>query len=235
MSWSDVGDAYGNYAAGRSPIAAAIYQGITGNSPTPQPGQNPATALANSVIARYRRSPDPSTTMMGPNPTPAELNQPIQQSQPQQAPMSDPSGNVQPNPAAQQQSQWNQPGQQSNSPLNLASLLNKKPTNGDATDVGDLGGDAGLADLALMAKGGIASQPMTAKIAESGPEVAGGRIVTSPSIVKLQKGEAVVPLTPRPGNKLQPDLLEGHITAMKPQGESFSRFQRYGQGRGLMK
>lgn len=139
------------------------------------------------------------------------------------------------NPAAQQQSQWNQPGPQHAPGLpGLGSAMKPKSSDAasDATDVGDLGGDAGLADLALMAKGGIAPHPMTAKVAESGPEMAGGHIISSPSIVKLNKGEAVVPLTPRPGNKLQPDLLEGHVAAPHVH---YSRFQRYGQGRGLMK
>lgn len=85
------------------------------------------------------------------------------------------------------------------------------------------------------ALGGVAPRDQTARIAESGPEMAGGRIISSPSIVKLEKGETVIPLTPRSGNKLQPDLLEGHVQAMKPKGEQFSRFPRYGQGRGLMR
>src|SRR6185436_13212535 len=41
-----------------------------------------------------------------------------------------------------------------------------------------------------------------------------GGVVTQPTLVKLAEHgqpEAVVPLTPRPGNRLQPDMLEGHI------------------------
>lgn len=86
-----------------------------------------------------------------------------------------------------------------------------------------------------MALGGVAGSPMTARVGESGPEMAGGKLVTNPSIVRLAKGDTVVPLTPRPNNKLQPDLLEGHLAAPKPQGLQYSRYKSYGQGRGLMR
>jgi hypothetical protein len=86
-----------------------------------------------------------------------------------------------------------------------------------------------------MAYGGFVPKPGIARIAESGPEIAGGRVVTQPSLVKLNKGEAVIPLTPRPQNKLQPDLLEGHLAAPKVPGLQFARYKSYGQGRGLMR
>lgn len=86
-----------------------------------------------------------------------------------------------------------------------------------------------------MARGGHAGSSMTARVAESGPEMAGGKIVTNPSIVSLEKGDSVIPLTPRAGNKFQPDLLEGHLAAPKPQGMQYSRYKSYGQGRGLMR
>lgn len=103
---------------------------------------------------------------------------------------------------------------------------------------GDTGGGYGYENPDLgedYALGGTAGKTQISRIAERGPEVAGGRIVAQPSIVKLNKGETVVPLTPRAGNKMQPDLLEGHIPAMKPQGEQMSRFQRYGQGKQVMR
>ena len=63
----------------------------------------------------------------------------------------------------------------------------------------------------------------------------GGGIVTKPTLARIgERGpEAVVPLTPRPGNKLQPDLLEGHVTAPKVPGVRYSRyksFNRFGSG-----
>lgn len=88
------------------------------------------------------------------------------------------------------------------------------------------------ADYAL---GGMAPHRQIARVAESGPENVNGKIISSPSIVALNKGDTVVPLTPHANNKMQPDLLEGHVAAPKPSGEQFSRFQRYGTGRGLMK
>lgn len=105
---------------------------------------------------------------------------------------------------------------------------------------GDTGGGGGYGyenpDIGEdYAHGGVAGHSQISRVAESGPESVAGKIITSPSIVRLNKGETVVPLTPRAGNKMQPDLLEGHIPAMKPQGEQMSRFQRYGQGRGLMR
>ena len=67
----------------------------------------------------------------------------------------------------------------------------------------------GLAGKALGLRGGsIVTQPTLAKIGEHGPE-------------------AVVPLTPRAGNKLQPDLLEGHITPAKVPGVRYSRYRSY--------
>ncbi len=86
-----------------------------------------------------------------------------------------------------------------------------------------------------MARGGFAGRSQIARVGESGPEMAGGQIVSKPSIVKLEKGDSVIPLTPRAGNKLQPDLLEGHLAAPKPSGLQYSRYKSYGQGRGLMR
>lgn len=65
----------------------------------------------------------------------------------------------------------------------------------------------------------------------------GGAIVTQPTIAKIGEAgpEAVVPLTPRASNKMQPDLLEGHITAPKVPGVRYSRyksFNRFGRGGG---
>lgn len=103
-------------------------------------------------------------------------------------------------------------------------------------DTGGSGADPNYPDMGEdYALGGTAGKTQISRIAERGPEVAGGRIITQPSIVKLNKGDTVVPLTPRAGNKMQPDLLEGHIPAMKPQGEQMSRFQRYGQGKQVMR
>ena len=86
-----------------------------------------------------------------------------------------------------------------------------------------------------IALGGVMGSPTIARVSESGPESVGGKVVTQPSIVKLNKGEAVVPLTPRPNNKLQPDLLEGHLAAPKVPMVNYSRYKSYGQGKGLMR
>lgn len=64
-----------------------------------------------------------------------------------------------------------------------------------------------------------------------------GTLVTSPTIARIgEKGpEAVVPLTPRPGNKMQPDILEGHVSAPRVPGVRYSRyrtFNRLGPGQG---
>lgn len=83
------------------------------------------------------------------------------------------------------------------------------PTNPIAPVGSDLperrGGGAGM--ISGFAEGGVAGEGMMAKVGESGPEMAGGRLVTSPMIVKLEKGERVVPLTARPGNKLSMDAM----------------------------
>ena len=73
-----------------------------------------------------------------------------------------------------------------------------------------------LAELALLGGGGIVTKPTLARIGERGPE-------------------AVVPLTPRPGNKMQPDVLEGRIAAPRVPGVHYARyksFNRLGPGVG---
>lgn len=96
-------------------------------------------------------------------------------------------------------------------------------------------GNPGEDNLDGFARGGVAGHDQLAKVAESGPEMAGGRIISSPTIVKLNKGEVVIPLNSKATNKLQPDLLEGHVAAPNPQGVHYSRYKSYGQGRGLMR
>ena len=96
-------------------------------------------------------------------------------------------------------------------------------------------GDQGADYYDNEARGGISGAVHMARIAESGPEAVGGQIVTQPSFVQLEKGEAVVPLTPRAGNKLQPDLLEGHVMSPHTPGIGYSRYKSYGKGRGLMR
>lgn len=69
------------------------------------------------------------------------------------------------------------------------------------------------------------------------PQLAGGSLVTKPTIAKIgEKGpEAVIPLNPRAGNKMQPDVLEGHVSAPRVPGLHFSRyrtFNRFGPGQG---
>ena len=64
-----------------------------------------------------------------------------------------------------------------------------------------------------------------------------GTVVTRPTIAKLgEEGpEAVVPLTPRAGNKMQPDLLEGRIAEPSVPGIRYSRYKganRFGPGAG---
>lgn len=64
-----------------------------------------------------------------------------------------------------------------------------------------------------------------------------GAIVTKPTIARIgEKGpEAVIPLTPRAGNKMQPDIMEGHISAPRVPGIKYSRyrsFNRLGGGQG---
>jgi hypothetical protein len=84
---------------------------------------------------------------------------------------------------------------------------------GAAAGAGDAAGGMGIgADL--LAGGSVITEPTLARIGERGPE-------------------AVVPLTPRPSNKMQPDLLEAHGTAPKVPGVKYSRyksFNRFGGG-----
>lgn len=58
---------------------------------------------------------------------------------------------------------------------------------------------------------------------------AGGKLVTTPTIAKIgEKGpEAVIPLTPRAGNKLQPDILQGQVAAPSVPGMKLARYRGY--------
>jgi hypothetical protein len=58
---------------------------------------------------------------------------------------------------------------------------------------------------------------------------ASGTVVTSPTIAKIgEKGpEMVVPLKARGGNRIQPDVLEGHITPPKSPNIRYSRYRSF--------
>jgi hypothetical protein len=69
------------------------------------------------------------------------------------------------------------------------------------------------------------------------PQLAGGTLITKPTIAKIGEAgpEAVVPLTPRPGNKMQPDIIEGRVAAPRVPGVHYSRyksFNRFGPNAG---
>jgi hypothetical protein len=75
----------------------------------------------------------------------------------------------------------------------------------------------GAADGGMDAGGGL-------------PGFAEGTIVTKPTIAKLAEHgepEAVIPLTPRPANKMQPDILEGRISEPKVPGVRYQRYKGY--------
>lgn len=98
-----------------------------------------------------------------------------------------------------------------------ASMATMSPWNQPSQSNGR-GALGGLASMAMMgaAKGTIVTKPTIARIGESGPE-------------------AVVPLTPRPGNHLNPDILEGHVSEPKVPGVRYSRYKTYnrlGPGQG---
>jgi hypothetical protein len=100
-----------------------------------------------------------------------------------------------------------------------ASGMGASPDAGEALGDATMGGAAeniapslvesmgGIAPL-LMERGGVVTKPTLVKLAEHGPE-------------------AVVPLTPRPGNRLQPDLLEGRMSAPHAPGVRYSRYRSY--------
>lgn len=118
-------------------------------------------------------------------------------------------------------------GQSSGASTMPGGLINR--TGSDIDGVPSLGGGA---------DGGAAASGIGEEAADIAPLLLEkGAIITQPSLVRLAEHgqpEAVVPLTPRAGNKMQPDLLEGHVAPPKPQGVNYSRMARYGQGRGLM-
>ena len=71
---------------------------------------------------------------------------------------------------------------------------------------------------------------------QSFPFARGGTVVSQPMIAKLGEHgpEAVIPLNARAQNRMQPDMLEGHITAPKVPGVRYSRYRTFnrfgGQG-----
>lgn len=72
------------------------------------------------------------------------------------------------------------------------------------------GGSGGglLGGILSAAQGTLVTKPTLARIGESGPE-------------------AVIPMNNRPGNKVQPDLLEGHLANPKIPGVKYSRYKGY--------
>ena len=63
----------------------------------------------------------------------------------------------------------------------------------------------------------------------AGEAMAAGQIVTKPTFARIGEHgpEAVVPLTPRAGNHLQPDILEGHVSGPKVPGVRYSRYRGF--------
>lgn len=101
-----------------------------------------------------------------------------------------------------------------------ASMANTVPEAADAQAMGtgqwnqpsQSSGGSGLANAAMMMgfdKGTIVTKPTIAKLAEHG------------------QAEAVIPLTPKAGNRMQPDILEGRITPPKVPGVKYSRYSSY--------
>lgn len=210
--WSNLGNAAEQYEASqsRSPVVRALFQKAAGAGTSSDPGQQ----LANAIVGRYQRTPGPT----GSGVDPAMMDA---QPQPMQAPPPpEPGDDHSATDAALNAEQA--PTQSNGGGIIGNAIANKIAGSGS-------GGDPS------MAHGGVAGNPMMARVGESGPEMAGHQLVKSPSIVHLEKGDAVVPLTPRSTNKLQPDLLEGHGVAPKVPGMAFSRYKSYGTGRGLMR
>ena len=119
-------------------------------------------------------------------------------------------------------SQWGASAPKSGLLGNVAKAVHPGATGDAADGIADAGADAAAdsvaVDAALLAGGGIITKPTLARIGEKGPE-------------------AVVPLTPRPGNKMQPDLLEGHMGMPHVPGVKYSRyksFNRFGSGGGTV-
>jgi hypothetical protein len=109
-------------------------------------------------------------------------------------------------PAVTPLSVTQQPGDETGSQIGNQSQWNQ-PSGSGQSPVGNVI-QAGLTKALGLKGGAIITQPTLARIGEHGPE-------------------AVVPLTPRAGNKLQPDLLEGHITPAKVPGVRYSRYRSY--------
>lgn len=166
-----------------------------------------ANPIANSIIARYRRD------HTQPDPTWKDMDSVYAQSQnPIQTPQL-------PQPAI-----GRNPGDPFSATANVdeanAAIGNQnqwnQPSQPSQSSPSSGGFLSTLGGLFGLERGAIVTSPTVARIGENGPE-------------------AVVPLTPRAGNRLQPDLLEGHIQPKGVPGmrlsryRSFNRFARGGQ------
>lgn len=107
-------------------------------------------------------------------------------------------------------------GMQNNELGNQWSRPDPQSSGGAGTDF--LHKKLGLESLAPGGSGGVVPEAM-----------AHGKIVTSPTIARVGESgpEAVIPLTPRAHNKLNPDLLEGHITNPKVPGIRYSSYRHF--------
>ena len=72
----------------------------------------------------------------------------------------------------------------------------------------DTGDDSGPMGYDNAAKGILVTKPIIARVGESGPE-------------------AIVPLNNQPGNKVRPDLLEGHLAPPHMPGVRYQKFKGY--------
>lgn len=179
MDWAGLGKSAGSYLAARSPIGGAVYKGLTGEAPPPQ--QNPGEMLANSIIGRYKRNHDPSQSQ------PAEPTAPIYNAEP-------------PAPT--------DPGLPPPMPLATPPVLSD-PGMGASASNPNAANESQWNHPTPMKNGGVATESMMAKVGEAGSEMAGGHLITKPTMVRLNKGEAVIPMNARPENKLQPDMIPG--------------------------
>ena len=197
-----VGEGLAQGVAKKTPLGQGIYSGVQGylDSRSAPPNVSPDAMMDMGVASQ--NAPDAGTYARYNSPTTPGVATPVNPGG---------TGDV----GAPAQAPWSPPSttpapqvtSDPGSDQSMAAGGNQSQWNQSGNGGG--GALAAGAKIALGLKGGaIITEPTLARIGEHGPE-------------------AVVPLTPRATNKMQPDLLEGHITAPKVPGVRYSRYKSF--------
>lgn len=189
-----------------SPVGSLLYGAL---APQPKPVQGPPPGAGGIPISQL---PQPLPVTQAPGPPPDVPAPPAGSAWGQSAP----------------KTPWASALKKQPQPQNLAT----PGAGAAASGQGSQDASAQASSQGVPMTGGGApniSEDLMGDLPEFAGLLGGGKLVTKPTLAKIgEKGpEAVVPLTPRPGNKLGPDLLEGRLRPPVPKGLHYSEYHSF--------